>query len=180
MGFSHYGEIAQRYSRTFNVADPNVVNKSFYFMAASTTGVAGDVVQYDTAEDTIAIATSGSRRDQVAGFLMQDVKDLDAGAVKGYRNMNNSVEHLGGNVSVLQDNTIAFTKRYLGTPAVGDRLMLDELDSGKLMTFDANNDGFELARVEATTSADTPNVEPTQLSSGGLAEDWIRIRIFGL
>lgn len=178
MAFEPYLQNIQRYSRTFNPITPNAFVSPFYFMAAATTGVCGDVVSYST-EDTITIATSGALRHQIAGFLMQDVKDLDAGPVKGYRNYNNTVEHLGGNVGVLQSNGVAETKRYAGSPAVGARLCVAV--GGHLRTYGSSTleTGDPLAVVEATVGSATPTIEPQQFSTAG-GPDWIRIRIYNL
>lgn len=179
MGYEPYVNTPSRYARTFQAISP-VHNLGNFFMAANTTGVAGDLVKYSTADDEITVATSGISAYQVAGFLMQDVKDLDAGAVKGYRNPYNTVEHLGGSVGVLQTNSIALTKRYVGTPTVGTRLTSAKLLNGQLETYSATaNTGDPVAVVEAVTSSDTPSVEPAQFT-GTAAPDFIRIRIYGL
>lgn len=178
MGYEPYQQNVQRYARTFDSLNPNAFVSPFFFMAAATTGVAGDVVKYST-EDTVAIATSGTLNYQVAGFLMQDVKDLDAGSVKGYRNPNKSVANLGDSVGVLQGGGPAMTKRYVGTPAVGNRLAVDKLNSGKLEVYASTQTGDPIAIVEAVTSSATPTVEPTQFT-GTAAPDFIRIRIYNV
>lgn len=180
MGFEPYVNNISRYSRTFDTLDPNAFIAPFFFMAASTTGVAGDVVIYKTTgEDTLAPAASGALVHQIAGFLMQDVKDLDAGPVKGWRNPNNSVENLGGNVGVLQSNGPAVTKRYLGSPAYRDRLCVGQSE-GQLRTYGGSLEtGDPLAIVESLTSHVTPSIEPTQYSTSG-GNAWIRIRIYNL
>lgn len=179
MGYEPYLQNVARYSRTFNVRTPNHFIAPFFFMAANTTGVAGHVLKYSTTEDTVQIATSGTLRHQVAGFLMQDVKDLDAGAVKGYRNLNNTVEHLGGNVGVAQGNFTADTKQYNGTPAVGDRLAVAKDNSGNVETYASTQTGDAIAVVEATVSSAQVSLEPQQFSSTG-GNAFIRIRTYGL
>lgn len=180
MGYEPYSQNVSRYGRTFDALDPNAFIAPFFFMKANTTGVAGDLVQYETTEDTVGPAVSGILLYNVAGFLMQDVKDLDAGAVRGWRNPNNSVEHLGGSVGVLQSNGPAMTKRYVGTPAIGTRLTSAKDGRGKLETYHATqNTGDAVAVVEAVVSSDTPTVEPAQFT-GTAAPDFIRIRIYGL
>lgn len=166
-----------RYSRTFNVLDPNAAISPFYFMAAATTGVAGDVVKYDTQADTVAIAASGALSHEIAGFLMQDVKDLDGGVVKGYRNLNNSVVNYGDNVGIWQGRGTAETKRYYGTaPAVGNRLCVGT--AGQLRVYGgALEVGDPIAVVEATVGSAT--VEPQQLSTAG-GNSFIRIRVYNL
>lgn len=179
MGYEPYVNTPSRYARTFQSLNPAAFIGNF-FMLANTTGVAGDLMKYSS-EDTVTLTTSGVAAYQIAGFLMQDVKDLDAGSVKGYRSPFNTVEHLGGSVGILQQNGPALTKRYVGSPAVGARLQAAPLagDTGKLATYAALNTGDPIAVVEAVTSSDTPTVEPAQFS-GTAAPDFIRIRIYGL
>ena len=180
MGYQPYLQNVTRYGRTFQVVNPNHFVTPFYFMAASTTGVAGHVVKYDTQEDTIAIATSGSKAYEVAGFLMQDIKDLDAGPVKGYRNLNKTVENLGGNVGVLQGpGNVCFTKQYNGSPALGNRLTVAGDNSGNLAVYSTLMTSDPIAVVEATVSSVQPSIEPQQYSTTG-GKNFIRIRTYNL
>jgi len=143
-----------------------------------TTGLAGDVLSYST-EDTVTTAPSGSLRHQFAGFLLQDVKDLDAGSVRGWRNLNNTVANLGDNVGVLQSNESCETKRYTGTIAVGDRLQVAKGGQGKLEAFSATNTGDAIAVVESTVSSIPVGTEPQQLAAGA-GVNYIRIRVYNL
>lgn len=180
MGFEPYLQNVQRYSRTFNVRTPNTFISPFFFMQGTQTGVAGHVVKYGTAgEDSITLATSGAKVSDIAGFLMQDVKDLDAGAVKGYRNLNNTVENLGGNVGVAQGSFVADTKQYNGTPAFKDKLAVAKDNSGNLETYAATQTGDAIAVVEATVGSAQVSLEPTQFSTAG-GNTFIRIRTYGL
>lgn len=179
MAYQPYQQNIHRYARTFDVVDPNAFIVPFFFMAAATTGVAGDVIAYSTTvEDTVTTVSSGALKYQIAGFLMQDIKDLDAGPLKGWRNPNNSVEHLGGNVGIWQGGGVAFTKRYVGTPAFGNRLCVNTSD-GNLSVFTALMAGDVLGVVEATTSSATPTIEPQQYTAG-IGPDFIRVRISSL
>jgi hypothetical protein len=165
---------AKRYSRSFDVVNPQAFTSPFFFMAASTSGSAGQVVMYDTTEDTVKIATSGLDKFQVAGFLMQDVKDLDAGPVKGYRNLNNTTANMGDPVGVHQGYGVAFTKIYAGSPALKDKLGVN--GNGYLYSTSGNVAQSDiLAVVEAVASSLTPSNEPSQ--TGASATDYIRIRI---
>lgn len=172
----------KRYSRTFSVLNPNHFVAPFYFMVSATTGVAGHVLKYTAgAEDTVSIATSGSLRNEIAGFLMQDVKDLDAGPIKGYRQFNNTVEDLGGNVGVLQGtNNVCLTRQYNGSPAYRDRLAVAKDNSGNLETYASTQTGDAIALVEAVASASQPTGEPTQFATGGNGNAYIRIRTYNL
>jgi hypothetical protein len=176
MPIPYWNNIPQRYARSFDVADVNFVGSPFFFMKANTTGVAGQLLKYETTEDTVSIATSGIKAYQVAGFLMQDVKDLDGGAVKGYRNLNNTVANLGDNVTVAQGKFIAFTKAYTGTVAAGDRLQVSKAGDGYLEAYSATNTGDVVAVAEAVSSSVTPTIEPQQLASAS-GKDFIRIRV---
>lgn len=178
MAYEPYSQNIKRYARTFDVIDPVAFIAPFFFMKASTTGVAGDAVIYSTAEDTVDIATSGALKYQLAGYLMQDIKDLDAGPLKGWRNPNNSVEHLGGNVGVYQGGGTVFTKRYNGTPAFKDRLCVNTSD-GRLTVFTSLMAGDVLGTVESVAGAATPTVEPTQYT-GTAGPDFIRVRLTAL
>jgi len=144
-------------------------------MASSTTGVAGQAVEYGSTEDTVTLAGASTHRHQLAGFLMQNVKDLDAGPVKGYRNLNNSEADLGDSVGVLQGAAVAFTKTYKGSPAAKDLLSTDA--EGYLIVNSATSGTEIVAIVEAITSSATPSIEPTQTST--TPTDYIRIRILG-
>ncbi len=172
----------KRYARTFSVLNPEHFVAPFYFMVANTTGVAGHVLQYTAGqEDTVSIATSGALRHTIAGFLMQDVKDLDAGPIKGYRQFNNTVEQLGGNVGVLQgSNNVCLTKQYVGSPAYRDRLAVATDNSGNLQTYAATQTGDPIAVVEAVASAVAPTIEPTQLNPSQAGNAYIRIRTYNL
>ena len=175
--FNPYLQNVQRYSRTFQVLNPNHFISPFFFMAAATTGVAGQVVKYGTVESSVTTAGSGVKNYQVAGFLMQDVKDLDAGPIKGYRNLNNTVANLGDQVGVLVGpGNAALTKAYNGTPAVGDRLCVGA--NGYLETWVAANTGDPIAVVEASGDAATTSLEPTQFTAAGTS--YIRIRTYNL
>ena len=178
MGFEPYVQNISRYSRTFDPIMPNAFVSPFYFMAANTTGVQGDALQYSsTIEDTVQIATSGIASYQIAGFLMQDVKQLDTGSLKGWRNPNNSIVNVGDNVGILQTNGPAMTKRYSGTPTLLNQLTVDPSASGKLIVYTgSNNTTGQIAIVEAVSSSATPTVEPSQYG-GTAAPDFIRIRI---
>ncbi len=180
MAYEPYQNNVRRYARTFDVVDPNAFIAPFFFMKAATTGVAGDAVIYATSspEDTVDIATSGALKYQLAGWLMQDVKDLDAGPLKGWRNPNNSVEHLGGNVGVYQGGGTVYTKRYNGSPAYRDRLCVND-STGKFTVFTALMAGDVLGVVEAVAGAATPTVEPSQFG-GTAAPDFIRVRLTAL
>lgn len=171
-----------RYARTFIVRNPNHFVAPFYFMVANTTGVAGHVLQYTAgAEDTVSIAQSGALRENIAGFLMQDVKDLDAGPIKGYRQFNNTVEDLGGNVGVLQgSNNVCLTKQYNGSPAYRAKLAVAKDNSGNLETYAATQTGDAIAVVEAVAGAAAPTIEPTQLSPSNAGNAYIRIRTYNL
>lgn len=170
-----------RYGRTFQVLSLNPNISPFYYMAAATTGVAGDVLKYTGSanEETVSQATSGALRHELAGFLLQDVKDLDAGAVRGYRNLNNTVANLGDNVGVLQDNVLAETKRYTGTVAVGDRLTVHKEGILRKYGVAALEGGDPIAVVEATVSSVPQTTEPAQLSSSS-GNNFIRIRVYNL
>lgn len=172
----------KRYSRTFLIENPNHFVSPFYFMVAATTGVAGHVVKYTAGkEDTVSLATSGTLAYQVAGFLMQDVKDLDAGAIKGYRQFNNTVENLGGNVGVLQGpGNVCLTRQYNGSPAYLDRLAVAKDNSGNLETYASTQTGDPIAIVESVASAAQPTIEPTQFATGGNGNAYLRIRTYGL
>jgi hypothetical protein len=159
MGTPTNTNFARRYARSFDVVNPQAFVSPFFFMAASTTGVAGQVVKYGSTEDTVTQATLGDTRFQIAGFLMQDVKDLDAGPVKGYRNLQNTVANLGDPVGVLQGSAIAFTKAYNGTPAAKDVLVADT--NGYLAVGSGSGVNI-LAIVEAIASSTTPSNEPSQ------------------
>lgn len=177
--FNPYLQNVQRYARTFQVLNPDHFVNPFFYMAANTTGVAGQVVKYGAAEGSVEIAASGTQNYQVAGFLMQDVKDLDAGPVKGYRNLNNTVANLGDPVGVLVGaGNICLTKCYLGSPAVGDRLAVAKNGNGYLETYAATQTGSPIAIVEAVSTAAITSLEPTQFSSAGTAP--IRIRTYNL
>lgn len=179
MAYQPYSQSIKRYARTFDVVDPNAFIAPFFFMAAATTGVAGDTVAYSsTQEDTVTTVTSGALKYQIAGWLMQDIKDLDAGPLKGWRNPNNSVEHLGGNVGVFQGGGSVFTKRYNGTPAFGNRLVVND-NSGNLSVFTALMTGDVLGVVEAAASSATPTIEPQQYTAG-IGPDFIRVRLSSL
>ncbi len=169
----------QRYGRTFQVLSLNPNISPYYFMAAATTGVAGDLLKYHaTDEETVQLATSGTLRHQFAGFLLQDVKDLDAGAVRGWRNLNNTVANLGDNVGVLQDNALCETKTYTGSVAVGQRLVTAPAGQGKLVTYNsAINTGDPIAVVEAVTASVPQSTEPQQLSTSS-GNNFIRIRVY--
>ncbi len=180
MGYEPNLQNVQRYGRTFNVRTPNHFIAPFFFMAAATTGVAGHVLKYAATEDTVQIATSGLLKHQLAGFLMQDVKDLDAGAVKGYRNLNNTVENLGGNVGVAQGQFTADTKQYIGTPAVGDRLQVASDNSGNLAVYNALVTGDPIAIVEATVSSATVSIEPQQFAAASTGNAFIRIKTYNI
>lgn len=180
MGYEPYLNNVKRYSRTFNVRTPNHFVSPFFFMTANTTGVAGHVLRYSsTGEDTVIIATSGTKNYQVAGFLMQDVKDLDAGAIKGYRNLNNTVENLGGNVGVAQGYFVADTKQYNGAPGLGDRLAVAKDNSGNLETYAATQTGDPIAVVESLVSPNQVSLEPTQFSTAG-GNVFIRIKTYNI
>lgn len=173
MGTPTNTNFARRYSRSFDVVTPQSFTSPFFFMAAATTGSAGQVVKYGATEDTVEIAGLNATRYQVAGFLQQDVKDLDAGPVKGYRNLNNTVANLGDPVGVLQGFGVAFTKIYSGTPAVGQTLT--SAANGYLLTGVAS--GIDvLAVVEAVTSSISPSNEPAQTAAAA-GNNYIRIRI---
>ncbi len=180
MGFEPYLNNVRRYGRTFQVLNPDHFVSPFYFMVAATTGVAGHVVQYHaTQEDTVQLAVSGILKHQVAGFLLQDVKDLDAGPVKGYRNKNNTVENLGGNVGVmpLQPGSVCYTKQYTGTMTLGIRLTSAKNAGGNLEAYSATvNTGDPLAVVEAVTGSAQVSLEPQQLSAAS-GNAFIRIRV---
>ncbi len=180
MGFEPYVNIISRYSRTFQVMTPNAFIAPFYFMKAAVTGVAGQVLKYDTLEDTVTVAGSGVTRDQVAGFLMQDVKDLDAGPVKGYRNLQQTVENLGGNIGVLQgSNNVCLTKAYTGSPALSNKLTVASNGYLRVYGSAALETGDPIAIVEATVSSTTPTIEPQQLTASN-SPDWIRVRTYNL
>ena len=167
-----------RYARTFEAVNLNQYLSPFYFMKAATTGVAGHALRYHTDEDYVDIAVSGMLKHQFAGFLMQDVKNLDGGAIKGYRNPNNTVEQNGGNVGVAQGFVVAFTKQYNGSPARGDRLCVND-STGNLTIYSSLMTGDPIAVVEATSSSVAPTVEPQQLSSAS-GNAFIRIKTFNL
>ncbi len=164
---------ARRYARSFDVVNPQAFVSPFFYMASATTGSAGQVVKYGSTEDTVAIAGTGETKFAVAGFLMQDVKDLDAGPVRGWRNLNNTVANLGDPVGVLQGFGVAFTRIYSGSMAVGTKLGSNSV--GYLAS--TNDSGVQvLAVVEAVTSSLTPSGnEPSQ--TGSSVTDYIRIRI---
>jgi hypothetical protein len=176
MPYPLWNNIPQRYARSFDVADVNFTASPFFFMKANTTGVAGQVLQYDTTEDYVTTAQSGVKAYAVAGILMQDIKDLDGGAVKGYRNLNNTVDNLGANVLVAQGNFVGFTKTYVGTVALGNRLQVSAVTPGYLAAYAATNTGDVLGVVEAVSSSTTPTIEPQQLASGSTGNDFIRVR----
>lgn len=165
-----------RYARTFNALDPNAFVSPFFFMAAATTGVAGQVVAYDLTgdEETVTIADGIVGPSGVAGFLVQDVKDLDAGAVRGWRNLNNSTANLGDNVGVLQSNGVVETTSYNGTPVRGDVVALGP---NGLLTTDHSTD--PIGRVEATVDSVPASREPAQTSTAG-GNSLIRVRVYGL
>ncbi len=170
--------IPTRYGRTFQVLNQNPRISPMYFMAAATTGCAGDVLAYGV-EDTVAPAVSGALRHQIAGFLLQDVKDLDAGAVRGWRNLNNTVANLGDNIGILQSNELCETKRYTGSPAVKDRLCVDSV--GQLRTYGSSSleTGDPIAVVESTVSSVPVATEPQQKSTSG-GPNFIRIKVYNL
>jgi len=167
--------VPSRYSRSFNVLGQNPRISPLFSMAAATTGVAGDVLAYNT-EDTVVPASSGALRYQVAGFSMQDVKNLDSGAVRGWRNLNNTVANLGDFIGVLQSNELAETKRYTGTPADFANLCVDSV--GMLRTKTALDTGDYFAVVESTVSSIPQATEPSQF--GTSATNYIRIKILNL
>ncbi len=178
MPFNPNLQIPQRYGRTFQTLALNPKVSPYFFMAAATTGVAGDVVKYHSSlEDTVDIAASGVTREEIAGFLLQDVKDLDAGAIKGWRNLNNTIANLGDNVGVLQDNIVAETKRYIGSPAY--KAVLGVGAAGQLRVFNSGDNGDPIAVVEAVTSSVPTGTEPQQLASSS-GKEFIRIRIYNL
>ena len=166
----------QRYSRSFEYVNTNAFVSPFFFMAANTSGLAGAVLQYGTLEDTVMIAVSGVS--QSAGFLTQDVKDLDSGAVKGYRNLNNTVENLGGPVGVLQGpGQVCFTRVYVGAPAYKDTLTVssNSADGGAVATKGATWTSASIAVVEAVNSSQSITLETQQFSTTG-NQAYIRIR----
>ena len=177
--FNPYLQNVQRYARTFQVLNPNHFVNPFFYMGALQTGLAGEVVKYGTVEGSVEKATSGVLGYQVAGFLMQDVKDLDAGPVKGYRNLNNTVANVGDPVGVLVGaGNICLTKCYTGSPAVGTRLQVSKTVGGFLEAYSATNTGDVVAVVEAVSTAAITSLEPTQFTSAGVAP--IRIRTINL
>lgn len=175
MPVPNWSNIPQRYARSFDVINVNFVGSPFFFMHAATTGVAGMVMAYDTVEDYVNVATSGTTNYSVAGFLMQDVKDLDSGAVKGYRNLNNTVANLGDNVTIAQGNFAAFTKTYNGSPAFGNQLQVSTTRPGYLEAYAASNTGSVIAIVEAINSPQSPTIEPPQLATTVTGPQFIRI-----
>lgn len=179
MGFQPNTSYPTRYARTFNWLDPNAFVSPYFFMTASTTGVAGDLVEYNTAVevDTIKIATSGALRSAIAGFLTQDVKDLDGGAVRGWRNLNNSVANLSDNVGVLQSNGLIETTRVEGTLSRGNTVQASANSNGRLQAVDSLTAGTVLGVVEAASVRASSN-EPAQGSA--TADSLVRIRIYGL
>ncbi len=180
MGFEPNLNPVQRYSRTFNPLEPVFLSSPFFFMTAGVTGVAGDVLAYTATQDTVNLAASGALRHELAGFLMQDVKNLDAGPVKGYRNYQNSVENLGGNVGVMKSNVLAETTRVVGTPAIGTRLATAKDGKGKLEAYNAaSNNGDPIAVVEANAGVNSASVEPQQFATA-TAPTFFRIRIYNL
>ncbi len=171
-----------RYGRSFNVLSQYINIAPFFFMASAQTGVAGDVLQYNgTNEESVTLAASGIVRHQIAGILLQDVKDLDAGAVRGWRNLNNSVANLGDNVGVLQGPVpfLAETKRYTGSVTLFGRLQVAKAGQGQLEAFSATNTGDAIAVVEATVSSVPQSTEPAQLSSSS-GNNFIRIKVYGI
>ena len=176
MSFQPYVQNISRYSRTFDPLSPNAFVAPFYFMAGTVTGVAGDVVQYGTQDDTVTTAVSGVASTSVAGFLMQAVLNLDSGALKGWRNPNNSVANVGDNVGVLQSNTPCLTKRYIGSLVRGNAVTVDASGTGQLVVTSAGNTGPTLGVVEATTTTTTPTVEPSQYGTA-ISPDFIRVRV---
>jgi len=176
MAFEPYVQNISRYARTFDPLMPNAFVAPFFFMAAGTTGVAGDVVQYGAADDTVTTAVSGVKQIAIAGFLMQKVSNLDAGSLKGWRNPNNSEANLGDNIGVLQSNGPAMTKRYVGTVARGNQLVVERTGTGQLEATYALAGGDVMAVVEASTTSATPTIEPSQYGSA-ISPDFIRIRI---
>lgn len=179
MGFTPNTFAPSRKARTFNYLDPNAFVSPYFFMAAATTGVAGDLLEYDTASavDTVKIATSGAQRQALAGFLTQDVKDLDSGAVRGWRNLNNSTANLTDNIGVLQSNGLIETTEYDGTLARGNRVAVGPLGNGNLAAYAALDTGAVLGVVEAI-GTQASSIEPSQF--GSTAKDLVRIRIYGL
>lgn len=175
----NYTNVAKRYSRTFEVSSTNKFESPFFVLAASTTGTAGQVVAYDTPEDVVKIAVSGSKNYQIAGFLLQDVKDLDGGNLKGYRNLNNTVVNYGDSVGVFQGGGVAYTKVYQGSCTLGTRLTVSSDGRGFLEPFTALVTADVIGVVEAVTSSKAPSNEPQQFSSAS-GNDWIRVRIFNL
>lgn len=179
MGYEPYLNNVKRYSRTFNVRTPNHFISPFFFMAAATTGVAGHVMIYSTTiEDTVTIAASGALKHTIAGFLTQDVKDLDAGAIKGYRNLNNTVENLGGNVGIAQGQFIADTKQYNGSPALGARLCVND-STGNLSTYTSLMTGDPIAVVESLVAPNQVSLEPQQFSAAS-GNVFIRIKTYNI
>jgi len=180
MGYEPYIQNISRYSRTFDPLGPNKFTAPFFFMAAATTGVAGDLVSYSaTIENTVSQAASGVALTSLAGFLMQDVKNLDAGALKGWRNPNNSVVNLGDNVGVYQDNGPILTKRYVSAGATLGVTLTSAADgNGRLQATSATtNTGAAVGVIEAVTSTATPTIEPSQYGTAA-APDFIRVRIY--
>ena len=136
-------------------------------------------MEYNTAAevDTVKIATSGALQDAIAGFLTQDGKDLDSGAVRGWRNLNNSTVNYGDNVGILQSNGLIETTRVVGTLSRGNKVQVADAGTGKLQAYDSLTAGAVLGVVEAASVAASSN-EPAQGTA--TADSLVRIRIYGL
>lgn len=164
--------------RTFQTLSPTNTISPFYFMIAATTGVAGHALKYSTTDETVVqIATSGLLTYQFAGFLTQDVKDLDGQGVRGYRNLNSFTANLGDSVGVAQSNGLYETAQYNGTPTLGQRLCVND-STGNLTVYSALMTGDPLAVVEATVGSVPTRLEPQQFSSANTGNNLIRIRVY--
>jgi len=91
----------------------------FYTMRASTSGVAGQALIYHTVEGQVdVVATAQAFKQELAGFLEEDVRDLSA--LAGYRNISSTVADYQDAVPVVQGPFVALTRTYTGTVARGD------------------------------------------------------------
>lgn len=173
----------RRATRNFDVLKGGIVNPNF-FMKASTSGVAGQALKYDTTENTVDIAAARTSRYMLAGFLLQDVRDLSA--LNGYRNWTaNSVANFGDAVGVVQGPTLVMTRTYVGSPVVGDLLEVDANGYLAVSTVALNAtsaSGLHVGIVEAVQDGELnpgTNIEPSQ---GGQTtpsnRNFIRVKLF--
>ena len=176
-----------RPSRNFVVVSQNAMINSQFFMKASTSGVAGMFMKYDTGENFLDVVTTAQiSRWNGAGFLLNDVRDLSA--LAGRRNWTyDSVENFGGPVSVVQGPAVAMTRTYTGSPTLGQ--FLENGTTGYLAATsltgsglaNALTSGMILAVVEAASDSQlNPDARIEGTQTGQLTpsnRNFIRIRI---